>query len=111
VRVPCQAIVDLYHKHCPALPRVKVLSEKRKRSIRTRWKTFSFVRGIGKPGEPTVLIKFNELETWERYFSFITQHCAFMTGNNDRNWVANFDFCIRESGMIGVLENKYVDRK
>ena len=34
-----------------------------------------------------------------------------MLGNNDQNWVANFDFCIRESGMVNVMENKYVERK
>jgi len=111
VRVPCQKIVDLYHEHCPDLPRVKVLSEKRKQAIRTRWKNFEFIRGVGKPGAAMELHKFNELDTWERYFKFITKHCSFMAGNNERNWTANFDFCIRESGMINVLENKYVDRK
>ena len=60
VSVPHQAIVDLYHEHCPQLPRVKVLNDKRKAQIRARWKTFEVMRGIGKPGEPTELIKFNE---------------------------------------------------
>ncbi len=109
--VPYQSIVDLYHELCPQLPTVKVLSDKRKAQLRARWKTFEFMRGIGKPGEPKVLIKFNELETWQRYFIFITEQCPFMAGNNDRGWVANFDFVIRESGMINVMENKYVERK
>lgn len=103
-RVPHQAIVDLYHEHCPALPRVKVINNKRQAALRSRWKTFS-VEVKGKER------RFNDLDTWERYFKFITNNCPFLLGNNDRNWVANFDFCIRETAMVGVFENKYVERK
>lgn len=108
VLVPHQKIVDLYHECCPQLPSVKVLSEKRKAQLRARWKNFEFFK-LGPNGKE--LHKFNELVTWERYFKFITEHCSFMAGENDRGWVANFDFCIRESAMINVMENKYVDRK
>jgi uncharacterized protein YdaU (DUF1376 family) len=103
-RVPHQAIVDLYHEHCPALPRVKVINNKRQAAMRARWKTFS-VEVQGKERY------FNDLETWERYFKFITNNCPFLLGQNDRSWVANFDFCIRETAMVGVFENKYVERK
>ncbi len=104
VAVPHQKIVDLYHEHCPALTRVKVINSKRQAALRARWKTFS-VEVQGKE------VFFNELKTWERYFKFITNNCPFLLGNNDRNWVANFDFCIRETAMVGVFENKYVERK
>jgi uncharacterized protein YdaU (DUF1376 family) len=104
VAVPHQKIVDLYHEHCPALPRVKVINSKRQAALRARWKTFS-VEVKGKERH------FNDLKTWERYFKFITNNCPFLLGNNERNWVANFDFCIRETAMVGVFENKYVDRK
>lgn len=103
-RVPHQAIVDLYHEHCPALPKVKVINSKRQAALRARWKTFSVeVQGQER--------HFNNLDTWERYFKFITNNCPFLLGNNDRSWVANFDFCIRETAMVGVFENKYVERK
>jgi len=110
-KVPFQAIVDLYHEHCPDLPRVKVISPKRKAQLRSRWKTFEVMRGVGKPGESMELIRFDDLESWERYFKFITEKCPFMSGKNERAWVANFDFCIRESAMVNVMENKYVERK
>jgi uncharacterized protein YdaU (DUF1376 family) len=103
-RVPHQAIVDLYHEHCPALPKVKVINNKRQAALRARWKTFS-VEVQGKER------CFNSLDTWERYFKFITNNCPFLLGQNDRSWVANFDFCIRETAMVGVFENKYVERK
>ncbi len=104
VAVPHQKIVDLYHEHCPTLPRVKVINSKRQAALRARWKTFS-VEVKGKEEF------FNDLYTWERYFKFITNNCPFLLGDNDRNWVANFDFCIRETAMVGVFENKYVARK
>ncbi len=104
VAVPHQKIVDLYHEHCPALPRVKVINSKRQAALRARWKTFS-VEVKGKERY------FNDLKTWERYFKFITNNCPFLLGKNDRNWVANFDFCIRETAMVGVFENKYEERK
>ncbi len=103
-RVPHQSIVDLYHEHCPALPKVKVINSKRQAALRARWKTFS-VEVQGKER------CFNNLDTWERYFKFITNNCPFLLGQNDRSWVANFDFCIRETAMVGVFENKYVERK
>jgi hypothetical protein len=104
VAVPHQKIVDLYHEYCPALPRVKKINSKRQAALRARWKTFS-VEVKGKEEF------FNDLYTWERYFKFITNNCPFLLGENDRNWVANFDFCIRETAMVGVFENKYVARK
>lgn len=110
-RVPHQAIVDLYHEHCPMLPTVKVLSEKRKKALRARWKNFVALRGPGKKTGERELIRFDNLDSWERFFKFIAEHCSFMHGNNERQWVANFDFCIRESAMINIMENKYVDRK
>ena len=102
--VPHQKIVDLYHEHCPTLPRVKVINSKRQASLRARWKTFE-VEVKGK------MRKFDDLETWARYFKFISNNCPFLLGENDRSWVANFDFCIRESAMVGVFENKYTSRK
>jgi hypothetical protein len=103
--VPYKKIVDLYHAHCPQLPVVKVLNDKRKAQLRSRWKTFAVMRG---KGEDAKSIKFDNLNAWERYFKFITKQCPFLNGQNDRGWLANFDFCIRESAMVKVMENQYV---
>ncbi len=111
VIVPYEKIVALYHEHCPDLPRVKVLSAKRKGHLRSRWQTFEVMRGLGKPGQSLELIKFSELRSWERYFKFITEGCPFLIGKNEKSWRADFDFCIRESAMVNVMENKYVERK
>lgn len=89
--VPLQKIVDLYHEHCPKLPRVKVLNEKRKRVLRARWKEDK---------------KRQVLDWWIKYFQYIDKQ-PFLNGENDRGWLADIDFVSRESGMIHIIEGKY----
>lgn len=87
--VPYQKIIDLYHEILPRLPKVAKLSEKRKRAIRSRWK-----------GDA------DNLDYWRQYF----RHAAsskFLHGQNDRGWIADIDFMIREDVMIKMQEGKY----
>lgn len=87
--VPYQKIIDLYHETLPKLPKVAKLSEKRKRAIRARWKDDA-----------------DNLDYWREYF----KHAAsskFIHGQNDRGWVADIDFMIREDVMIKMQEGKY----
>ena len=86
---PHQKIVDLYHKHFPAGPKVKEITPKRKKALKARW-----VNGA------------SELEYWEDYF----RHAAtspFLTGKNNRNWRADFDFFIRPDTSTFMQEGKY----
>lgn len=94
--VPLAAILDLFHQHCTKLSRVKVFSEKRKRAVRQRW--------IEQVDRQT-------LAWWVKYFSFINDKCPFLTGANDRNWRADFDFVMGAENMIKVIENKYVEQR
>ena len=88
---PYGNIVSLYHEHCPDLPRVKILSEKRKRALKARWREDK---------------KRQDLKWWVKYFEYIAT-VSFLNGKNDKGWFANFDFVIRESGMINIIEGKY----
>lgn len=88
---PYRKIVELYHEHCPELPKVKILSEKRKRALKARWREDK---------------KRQKLRWWVMYFEYIAT-VPFLNGKNDRHWTANFDFVIRESGMIDIIEGKY----
>jgi hypothetical protein len=87
--VPYQEIVDLYHKVLPDLPKVVKLTDKRKRAIRNRWH--------------------RDLETrtdWALYFKDAARK-PFLFGRNDRGWVANFDFLLREQTITFMQEGKY----
>lgn len=87
--VPYLKIIDLYHTHCPKLPRVVKVTDKRKRAIGARWKDDA-----------------DNLEYWEAYFKHAAKS-KFLHGNNDRGWKADIDFLITERAMVGMQEGKY----
>lgn len=90
MQVPYQKIVDLYHSCCPSFPRVTVLSEKRKKAIRARWKTYKC------------------LDAFMRLFRK-AESSAFLKGSNNRNWSANFDWLISDGNMAKTLDGNYDD--
>jgi hypothetical protein len=86
---PYTKIVESYHKNFPVGPRVKSITPKRQKSMKARW-----VNGS------------SDLEYWNDYFS----HAAtsrFLTGNNDRSWIADLDFFIRPDTATFMQEGKY----
>ena len=91
---PYQQIVDLYHDKLPMLPRIKILNDARKRSIKTRW-----------------INELPDLHTWEKYFLDVAKS-AFLTGRVDpgpgrRQFLADIDFLIRPSTVVKMSEGKY----
>ncbi len=86
---PHQKIVDSYHKHFPAGPMVKVITDKRKRAIKARWAN-------GRNG----------LDFWDAYFKHAAKS-RFLVGNNERSWIADFDFFIRPDTATFMQEGKY----
>lgn len=89
-RIECQQIVDLYHSICVSYPKVRSLSESRKKAIRARLKTYS-------------------LEDFKTVFEN-AENSSFLKGSNDRNWSANFDWLIADKNMAKVLEGNYADK-
>lgn len=86
---PYKDIIDLYHLILPDLPRVEKATEKRKAAMRQRWS--------------------NDLETledWTLYFKDAARK-PFLFGRNDKGWVANFDFLLREQTITFMQEGKY----
>ncbi|MBK8772241.1 MAG: hypothetical protein IPM06_17710 [Rhizobiales bacterium] len=93
--IPYQKIVDLYHEHCPLMPKVVRLSEARRAQIRQRWKS----------GE------LPDLETWEKFFKFCSAS-KFLSGQatpgNGRNvFVANLEWITKEANFLKIWEKKY----
>jgi len=87
--IPYQKIVDSYHTNFPIGPKVKLITDKRKRSIKARWANGG-----------------NGLDFWDDYFKHAAKS-RFLTGNNDRNWIADFDFFIRPDTSTYMQEGKY----
>lgn len=90
-RFPYQEITDLYNRICTELPACVKLSEARKKAIRAR-----LASGYTVDDFKTLFQK--------------TKDSSFLTGGNNRNWIAGFDWLIRDGNMAKVLEGNYDDR-
>lgn len=90
-RIPYAKVKKLYNDLCPKMARCTVMSDARKRAIKAR-----FSRGY-------------ELEDFERLFTLAGQS-TFLNGGNKRNFMANFDWLIRDANMAKVLDGNYADR-
>lgn len=106
-RCPVGTLVDLYHELMPLNPRVKVLSDTRKKAIRARWKEAAQLEA--KPfGYAT---RADGLTAWRRFFE-VCAESAFLTGRapaapGKPPFVADIDFIFSPSGFAKTLENKY----
>jgi len=96
-KCPYEKIWQLFHKYCvPPLPEVICLSATRKTHIRTAWK--------------------NELQTiedWEMFFKKIAAS-DFLLGKistNGNYFKCNFDWIIKKSNLIKILESNYDNRR
>ena len=97
----CQDIVDFWNRkikeHASQFQRVKLLTDKRKAKIRTRWKEFA---RLGKPVEVCGKL--------------INTACRskFLQGDNPRGWKADFDWLFdNDKNWVKVLEGNYDDRQ
>lgn len=82
--VDYQAIVDDYNTTCTKLPACKKLSETRKRAIKARLNTYS-------------------AEELHKVF-MAAQNSSWHTGENDRNWRADFDWLMTDRNAAKMLE-------
>jgi len=84
-------IVDLYHSICKSLPSISKLTESRKKAIKNRLKDYT---------EDDIIQAFS-----------MAQQSKFLTGDNDRNWTATFDFILKPEKFVGILEGKYSNKE
>lgn len=91
-KIDYQKIADLYNCVCVSYPKVKSLSDYRKKTIRARINSGRTYKDF-----ETLFIK--------------AEDSSFLKGGNNRNWQANFDWLISDSNMAKVLDGNYDDRK
>lgn len=90
--IPFEKIMQLFNEICVSFSKVTKIEGQRKKAVAARWRTYK------------------NLESFETLFR-MTQSSSFLKGNNDRNWVANFDWIMKADNMAKVLENRYTDEK
>ena len=89
-RVNYQLVADMYNDTCVSFPKVTKLSDKRKKAIKARLKTYS-------------------MDDFKTLFQK-AEGSSFLKGANGRNWSANFDWLIEDGNMAKVLDGNYDDR-
>ena len=92
--VPYAAIMDEYNAVCVSLTPIKVMSDKRKREAKTRFRR----EFHGQMGE--VCAFFRKVEASD-----------FLCGRNGHGWSANFDWLMKSANAIKVLEGTYDNKK
>ena len=90
-RIPYAKVQKIYNDLCSKMAKCTVMSEARKKAIKARF-------GSGY-----------KLEDFERLFTLAAQS-SFLNGGNKRNFMANFDWLIRDANMAKVLDGNYADR-
>lgn len=86
--IPYEKIMQLYNATCSSLPKIKIIDGQRRKAVAARWRTYQSI-------EPFAEL-FRKAEA-----------SAFMRGDNDKGWTADFDWIIRPTNMAKVLEGKY----
>lgn len=103
---PVEKIVELYHQHMPTNPRLRVLNDKRRSTIRQRWREAARLEA----GPFGYVTQADGLEAWRRFFE-VCAESDFLTGKvpgrNGPPFIADVDFLFSPSGFAKCLENKY----
>ena len=91
-RIDYMAIKELYNELCPSFPSCVSMSEARKKAIKAR-----FTSGYTLEDFRTLFMK--------------AEDSSFLKGHNGRNWIASFDWLIKDSNMAKVLSGNYDARQ
>lgn len=80
-------VIELYNTVCTSLPRVTIISPTRETMIQTRLKEFGYEK---------ISEVFHKAEA-----------SNFLTGKNGKSWRANFDWLMKASNFVKVLDGNY----
>ena len=90
-RIDYMAIKELYNALCPSFPNCVAMSDARKKAIKAR-----FTSGYTMEHFRVLFMK--------------AEASSFLKGHNNRNWIASFDWLIKDSSMAKVLSGNFDDR-
>lgn len=85
-------VAALYNEICVSFPRLRSLSEARKKAIKAR------------------LANGYTVESFRELFQK-AEASSFLKGKNDRNWQATFDWLIKDGNMAKVIDGNYLDER
>lgn len=97
--IPYQKILDVYHEHASNLPKVEILTDKRKTAIRIFWNKDE---------------KHKDMDFYKRYFSHVNQLNFLIgnvepSGNRSKPFKADLLFLMNIDNLAKIVENKYAN--
>lgn len=92
---PAEQIVDLYHEVLPELPKVKMLTEERRKHLRARWREDPKRQNLG----------------WWRNFFQVVRSSDFLMGKTDKPFFPDFGWLVKAGNFVKVIEGKYRNRQ
>jgi hypothetical protein len=103
IKVPYQDIEKSYHSHCTSLPRIQVLSDKRKDQIRVVWKKFDDMKKKGG-------LEREIIDVFEFVFSKV-QASDFLSGRDGKWSNCSFDWIMLLNNFIKIYEGQYDNKQ
>lgn len=107
---PYEEIRDVYHECLPEHPRVEILNEQRKKSLKARWANIGERLREKKRADA----KADRLAWFRRYF-LRAARSDFLTGkvrgSNGKTYMATFDMLISPNAFAGMIEGRYDNRE
>jgi hypothetical protein len=92
--IPYDDILAAYHDALPMLPAIRLLTDGRRKKIKSRWHE---------------LAERQTVEYWQRFFAYAAQS-DFLTGRSGKWTSCNFDWLLEPGNHLKVVEGNYENR-
>lgn len=99
-RLDYERIVDMYNSTCKDLPKVRGLSDERRRKIRTL---------LGNLNRAKLLTELDDYEKLQHIFN-LANESNFLSGRESSNGWCSFDWLIQTKNAIKVIEGNYKNK-
>lgn len=109
-RCNTQSVVDIYHEVLPEMPRVKLMSDGRRKAVSSFWRfVFTSRKSDGTPRATTA----QEAMDWIRGYFERARDNDFLMGRGQKSgghagWQCDLDFLLTEKGKKQVIEKTRV---
>lgn len=90
--IPYQQIIGFYHKHLPMCPRIKDLTQERRKALKARWHQKK---------------AYQDLEWWDEFFLYIAEKCPFLVGRGEKYFLITWDWIMKKANFVKIVEGNY----
>lgn len=104
LQFPYERLLNLYHETCTSLPALRLVNDKRKQLLKTRWVQVSrdmkrYAVGDIEAG----------LAWWAKFFAAV-EESNFLTGRAG-DWHATYDWILKEANFAKIIDGNYENRE